>query len=235
MGKDQKKLPLYIQIKNKLVSNIKEGIWKPGDTLPSESQLMEQYNVSRTTIRQAIRDLVQNGILETSRGAPTKVKEIPEDGLGNPGVIHHEIGTDMAVILLRMEKSQTHYHAKYQLSLPETADIFYMERLRMADGKPIAIQQSYLPLAIGDVIEQVADKKFDFFSTLGNHGIYHTNIKEHVSADNATQYEADILGVSAGEALITIERTTLGIDSKPIEYSTTKYTTKAFKYTIEID
>ncbi|MFG6116139.1 GntR family transcriptional regulator [Halobacillus sp. MO56] len=235
MSKKQKKLPLYIQIKNKLVSNIKEGIWKPGESIPSESQLIERYNVSRTTIRQAIRDLVQNGTLETRRGAPTKVKEIPEEGLSNPGIIHHEIGTNMDVTLLRMEKSQTHYHAKYQLSLTETEDIFFMERLRIGDGKPIAIQQSYLPLAIGNVVEQVADKEFDFFPTLGKHRIHHTNIREHVSASNATQHEADLLGVATGEALITIERNTLGIDSKPIEYSITKYTTKAFKYTIEID
>ncbi|MFC0522828.1 GntR family transcriptional regulator [Pontibacillus salicampi] len=235
MNDQQKKLPLYLQIKNKLVNNIKEGVWKPGDTIPSESQLIEQYNVSRTTIRQSIRELVQTGILETSRGAPTKVKEIPEEHFGNPGIIHHEIGENMAVSVLRMGNSQSHYHAKFQLNLSGEEDVFFAERLRIADGRPIAYQQLYVPTRIGDVVKDIADTEFDIFSSLGKHSIYHTNIKEHVSASNATQYEADLLGVATGEALINIERTTLGIDSNPIEYSKTKYTTYSFKYSIEID
>jgi GntR family transcriptional regulator len=235
MSQKQKKLPLYIQIKNKLVSNIKDGTWKPGASIPSESRLIEQYNVSRTTIRQAIREMVQDGILETSRGAPAKVKEIPEESVGNPGIVHHEIGTEMSVIILRMEKSRTHYSAKHHLSLPETAEVFFMERLRTADGIPIAIQRSFFPVEAGETIEQAAEKEFDLFPALGEHGIHHTNIKEHVSAANATQEEADLLGTAPGEALITIERTTLGIDAAPIEYSTTKYTPKAFNYTIELE
>ncbi|WP_187254501.1 GntR family transcriptional regulator [Alkalicoccus halolimnae] len=235
MNQKQKKLPLYVQIKNKLTANIKDGTWKPGDSLPSESQMIEQYNVSRTTIRQAIRELVQNGTLEISRGAPAKVKKIPEEGIGNPGIIHHETGTEMSVIILRMEKSQAHYAAKYQLSLPETAEVFFMERLRIADGSPIAVQRSYFPLEVGQAVEEAANKEFDYFPALGEHGIHHKNIKEHVSAANAAPYEADLLGITPGEALITIERTTLGIDAAPIEYSLTKYTPKAFNYTIEIE
>ncbi|KGP74385.1 GntR family transcriptional regulator [Pontibacillus yanchengensis] len=230
----QRKLPLYVQIKNKLVNNIKEGVWQPGEAIPSESQLIEQYNVSRTTIRQAIQDLVQKDVLETRRGAPTRVKEEPQVDKGNPGIIHKEIGTNMEVKVLRFEKLKEHYYAKYQLDLEEDEEVYVLERLRIADSKPIAYQQLYLPIPIGEVVKGVASDVFDIFPVLGQHNIHHSNIQEMVSGSNATQYVADLLGIIPGEALTDIERTTVGIDDKPIEYSRTKYIPNAFMYRMEI-
>lgn len=234
MSNKQRKLPLYIQIKNKMVNNVKNGIWNPGDSIPSENQLIERYNVSRTTIRQSIRELVQEGILETSRGAPTRVREIPQEDLGNPGIVHHELGNEMSVKVLRSGRNMDRYYAKNLLELSETDEVYFLERLRIADGKPIAYQQLFVPVSIGEKIKDDAPKEFDIFPTLGQFNIHFSNIKESVSASNATQYEADLLGLVPGEALIDIERTTLGIDSKPIEYSRTKYVTNAFNYRIEI-
>jgi len=234
MSNKQRKLPLYIQIKNKMVNNVKNGIWNPGDSIPSENQLIERYNVSRTTIRQSIRELVQEGILETSRGAPTRVREIPKEDLGNPGIVHHELGDEMSVKVLRSGRNMDRYYAKNLLELSETDEVYFLERLRIADGKPIAYQQLFVPISIGEKIKDDAPKAFDIFPTLGRFNIHYSNIKESVSASNATQYEADLLGLVPGEALIDIERTTLGLDSKPIEYSRTKYVTNAFNYRIEI-
>lgn len=230
----QRKLPLYVQIKNKLVNNIKDGIWKPGEAIPSESQLIEQYNVSRTTIRQAIQDLVQKNVLETRRGAPTRVRQEPQIELENPGIIHHELGTDFEVKVLRAEKLQENYYACYQLQLEEKEDVFILERLRIADQKPIAFQQMFLPLSIGEKMRDISSEAFDIFPKLGEHNIHYTNIKELVSASNATPYEADLLGVTPGGALIDIERTTIGIDGSPIEYSRTKYLPPYFHYRVEI-
>ncbi|WP_181348017.1 GntR family transcriptional regulator [Thalassobacillus sp. CUG 92003] len=230
----QRKLPLYVQIKNKLVTNIKEGVWQPGEAIPSESQLIEQYNVSRTTIRQAIQDLAQKNVLETRRGAPTRVRNEPQIELGNPGIIHHELGTDFDVKVLRAETLKEHYYASYQLQLEENEDVYLIERLRIADNKPIAFQRMFVPLPIGEKVTTFSAEAFDIFPKLGEHNIHHTNIRELVSASNATQYEADLLGIIPGGALIDIERTTLGIDSQPIEYSRTRYLPEFFHYRVEI-
>lgn len=230
----QRKLPLYVQIKNKLVNNIKEGVWQPGEAIPSESQLIEQYNVSRTTIRQAIQDLVQKNVLETRRGAPTRVRQEPQLELENPGIIHHELGTDFEVKVVRSEQLQENYYASSQLQLEEHEGVFILERLRIADQKPIAFQQMFLPLSIGEKVREFSSEAFDIFPKLGEHNIHYTNIKELVSASNATPYEADLLGVTPGEALIVIERTTLGIHGSPIEYSRTKYLPSSFHYRVEI-
>ncbi|QHE53486.1 GntR family transcriptional regulator [Pontibacillus sp. HMF3514] len=234
MSNKQRKLPLYVQIKNKMVNNIKNGTWKPGEAVPSENQLIEQYNVSRTTIRQSIRELVQDGVLETRRGAPTRVREVPQEDIGNPGIVHHEIGDDMSVKLLRSGRNMDRYYAKGQLMLSEMDEVYFLERLRIADGKPIAYQQLFVPVSIGEKIKEDATEMFDIFPSLGRHDVHYKNIKETVSASNATQYEADLLGLIPGEALVDIERTTIGIDTMPIEYSRTKYVTSAFNYKVEI-
>ncbi|PSL46957.1 GntR family transcriptional regulator [Salsuginibacillus halophilus] len=234
MSDEQRKLPLYLQIKNKMVNNIKEGAWKPGEAIPSENRLIEQYNVSRTTIRQSIRELVQDGVLETRRGTPTRVRQTPKEEEGNPGVVHHELGEELSVQVLRSDQCADRYYAKGELMLDDIDEVFFFERVRMADARPIAYQQLFLPKPVGEKVKDDAAKMFDIFPALGMHDVHYKNIKETVSASNATQYEADILGLIPGEALVDIERTTLGIDGIPIEYSRTKYITSAFNYRIEI-
>ncbi|MGP4070826.1 GntR family transcriptional regulator [Halobacillus sp. B29] len=234
MAENQRKLPLYIQIKNKMIHNVKDGVWNPGDAIPSESQLIEMYNVSRTTIRQSIRELVQNGVLETRRGSPARVRTIPPEEGVNPGVIHHEKGTHFSIKVIRSGKASHALHARNSLELTEKQEMFLIERIRLADGKPIAFQQLFLPYSIGKTIENDIDTSFDIFPKLGEQGIYYTNIQEDVSASNATSFEADVLGIIPGEALIDIERTTTGSGLKPIEYSRTKYLPSGFNYKVEI-
>ncbi|MCE7794466.1 GntR family transcriptional regulator [Salipaludibacillus sp. CUR1] len=234
MSKNQRKLPLYVQIKNKLVTNIKEEVWKPGDPIPSESQLMEQFNVSRTTIRQAIRDLAQTGIVETRRGMPARIRQAPAEDFANPGVIHHESGNDMGVTVLRAELTNTHFLAKANLELDDSEEVYYLERIRLADGKPIAYQQLFVPEYIRELIKPSESETFDIFPSLGKHGVNFSTIKENVSAANTGRYEADLLGIIPGEALIDISRTTIGTDGCPIEYSRTRYKPESFNYRVEI-
>ncbi|ARI78919.1 GntR family transcriptional regulator [Halobacillus mangrovi] len=234
MSEKQRKLPLYIQIKNKMITNIKEGVWGPGSSIPSESQLMEQFNVSRTTIRQSIRELSQNGVLETRRGAPTKVRLVPDEQMANPGVIHHERGSQLSVKTVNERKSKEFYSAKAKLNVDDHEEVFMAERLRLADDIPIGYQQIFLPLDVAEKVHDHIEDVFDLFPKLGQKNIHYTNIKEGISASSATQREADLLGIATGEPLITISRTTLGGESVPIEYSQTKYLPSYFDYRVEI-
>ncbi|WP_227656362.1 GntR family transcriptional regulator [Enterococcus avium] len=68
-------LPLYFQVKEDIEKKIKEEVYIEGEALPSEIALIDQYNVSRTTIRQAVEQLVNDGLLERRRGKGTFVKK----------------------------------------------------------------------------------------------------------------------------------------------------------------
>ncbi|MUV37097.1 Transcriptional regulator NanR [Lentibacillus sp. JNUCC-1] len=233
MAKEQRKIPLYVQIKGKLMARIKNQEWMPGDPLPSEGDLMQQFNVSRTTIRQAIRDLTQEGIIETRRGAVARIKTTPNDKMENPGIVHHELGTDFSAKVLRSQYVSDHYYAQHQLK-QENKSIYFLERVRLADDVPIGIQQLYTPAKIGHLIEEKAASWFDIFPLLGMNGVTYSNIKEDVTASLVNQHEADLLGISCGDPLIGINRVTLGTDRQPIEFSKTKYLPEHFNYRIEI-
>ncbi|MFD1030199.1 GntR family transcriptional regulator [Metaplanococcus flavidus] len=234
MSKPQRKLPLYLQIKRKMVDRIKDNEWVPGDPIPSESQLMQSYNVSRTTIRQAIRDLSNDGIIETRRGTVARVKQTPNEEMQNPGVLHHESGDKFSIKVLRSKYAIDQHFAKSQLQMEADEEVYFLERLRLADGIPIGFQQLFTPAHIGEIIESEAASWFDIFPVLGMNAIYYSVIKENVTATLANQYEADLLGIMSGDPLIDIRRVTLGIDNRPIEYSRTKYVPIHFNYRIEI-
>ena len=66
-------IPLYRQLKDILKEDIESGIWKPGDRIPSENELREQYDVSRNTVIKALEELVQEGLLRREQGRGTFV------------------------------------------------------------------------------------------------------------------------------------------------------------------
>src|SRR5699024_91642 len=73
---NETQIPLYHQIKDTLVSRISDGVWQAGDLIPTEVELMKEFEVSRTTIRQAISILVHEGLLEKRQGRGTTVKSM---------------------------------------------------------------------------------------------------------------------------------------------------------------
>ncbi|PKR77129.1 hypothetical protein CEY16_10310 [Halalkalibacillus sediminis] len=234
MSENQRKIPLYMQIKSKLIDRINENEWNPGDAIPSESQLMKYYNVSRTTVRQAIRDLAQDGIIETRRGAAARLKSAPEEDVNNTGVVHHEVGEEFSVKVLRAYQADNHQFAKHQLKLDDHTDVYLLERIRIADGIPIGLQQLFTPTYIGEILEKEGFTYFDIFPVLGKHMVNYSTIKENVTSCLANQHEADLLGIMSGDPLIEITRLTLGLDHTPIEFSKTKYVPSNFNYNIEI-
>jgi GntR family transcriptional regulator len=68
-------IPLYYQLKQLLVDRIASGEWQPGDMVPTEEQLQEQYNLSRTTVRQALKELEFEGLISRHRGRGTFVSQ----------------------------------------------------------------------------------------------------------------------------------------------------------------
>ncbi|MCD5325219.1 MULTISPECIES: GntR family transcriptional regulator [Pontibacillus] len=233
MTQRQNRVPYYLQVKHSIIENIKNQSWKPGEKIPSENQLMQEYQVSRSTIRQAITQLAQEGILETKRGKSTTVKKKPSDHVKNPGVIQREKGTEFSVQIIRNVHGKKMDYAKKMLGLSEEQAVYMYERLRLADGVPIAFQQLFIP---EHIVESLTDEDllvFDFHAHLEEKGMQPNYSKEYVSASLANTYEADFLGIVAGDPLVDMTRITLGIDQSPLEYCRTKYLPTFFDFTVE--
>lgn len=233
-----KNIALYQQVKDILIKRIQNRIWEPNTLIPTEQDLMKEFDVSRTTIRQAISMLVQDGLLEKRQGKGTIVK--PQQLVGSLGRLKGfaeevmEKGLTPHSKLMRVEFTEALYEEKLNLEVPEDSRILIVERVRFANGMPIALERSCWPENIGEILIKHDLNSAKFYEILEHNNIILKRAKEKISAMNATLYEADLLGIRGGEALLEMSRLSFGIDDKPLEYTRTKYRSDQYHYDIEL-
>jgi GntR family transcriptional regulator len=233
-----KNISLYQQVRDILIENIMSQKWKPNTLISTEQELMEMYNVSRTTIRQAINMLVQDGLLEKRQGKGTIVKS--RKLIGNLGQLKGfaeevvERGLTPHSLLLRAEFSTLLHAEKTILQVPENEQVLVIERIRLANDIPIAVERSCWPERVGHLLMKNDLNTAKYYEILEHNNIYIKRAKENISAINATLPEADMLGIRGGEALLEMTRLSFGIDDRPLEYTRTKYRSDQYTYDIEL-
>lgn len=231
-------LPLYHQVKEILIKRIQEKFWSPGDLIPTELELIEEFGVSRTTIRQAITDLVLDGLLEKRQGKGTIVKSRRFVGsLGRLTGFAEEVmekGHYPHSKLLRAEYHDDLYVERQKLNLGENARVLVIDRIRFVDNEPIAYERTCWPEDIGKLLMEHDLNGAKYYQILEDHSIFLKKANEVISAVNATVYEADLLGISGGQALLEMTRLSYGVNDQPIEYTRTKYRSDRYHYNIEL-
>lgn len=233
----QGSLPLYSQVKNKLQQEITNHL-SPHDQIPSEHDLMENFDVSRTTIRKAIDQLVQEGFLYKKHGKGTFVSEEK---------IHQQLA-QYAGFSQQMEKMG--YKVKYEelkkeiiicknelamkLEISLGDRVFELERRARRNEEYINLTQSYIPYVYVEGIE-----KYDFNS----HSLYHILEKDYgIKIEQSTRgieailadYEiAEILGIKEGMPILKFEGFVTAILNEEkvlMEYFKTYYRTDDTKF-----
>ncbi|OLS35440.1 GntR family transcriptional regulator [Bacillus sp. MRMR6] len=233
-----KSISLYVQVKDTIIKRIQEKEWIPNTMIPTENELMAEFNVSRTTIRQAISILVQEGILEKKQGKGTIVK--PQLFIGSLGKLKGfaeevmEIGMVPASKLLVVKTCSDLHYEKSMLKVPMEEEIVVIERLRFADQTPIAIERSCWPDDIGKMLIHQDLNRATFYEILEKNNITLKHANEKITSINATILEADLLGIRGGQALLVMERISYGNEERPIEFTTTKFCSEKYQYQIEL-
>ncbi|MEK3881893.1 GntR family transcriptional regulator [Paenibacillus sp. PL2-23] len=234
-----KNVSLYLQVKNALLKNIQNQTWRTNSLIPTEQELMDMFQVSRTTIRQAIAMLVQEGLLERRQGKGTIV--LPMKLVGNLGRLRGfaeevvERGMVPRSQLIRAEFASMLSYEKNMLEVPEKESVLLVERIRFANDTPIAIERSCWPEKIGKILMMYDLNSAKYYEILESHNIHLKQAREKISAINATLHEADLLGIRAGEALLEMNRLSLGLDDRPLEFTRTKFRSDQYSYDIELN
>lgn len=154
------RLPRYYQIKRYLLDQIEQGLYPAATPLPSEVALARQFGVARMTIRQAVGELVTEGVLLRQHGKPPRVAPEKEDVsfISLDGFMKVFAGRDLDVEVVRhqvMALRKAPAQVQEEMALPGSSSILCVVRRRLTEGESIGVETSYLHLALCPGIEKV--------------------------------------------------------------------------------
>ncbi len=220
-------LPLYAQIKEDMKDKINSDILHEDDYLPSEFKLMEEYNVSRTTIRQAIELLVQENYLERKRGVGTLITKPKKDywDLSELRSFDEEAQRKGMVSKTKLlDFNIVNSNSELADVFGKNEEKFYkLERLRYINDNPLELVTTYIPLNLAEDLE-----KFDFSSnSLFDILHKHYNIKlsyaeKTFNAINVSKEDSKILNIPQRSAIQLVKTVTFDNNYNPVEFSISK-------------
>lgn len=217
-------LPFYVQLRESLQKRIKLGEWKPGSRLPSEPILCQSYEVSRTVVRQALRDLEQEGLIVRRKGKGTFVAEskISENLVQKLTGFYQDMvdsGHQPVTQVLTHKVVPASEHVAYRLNISLGTRVFLIDRLRFVDGEPILFVTTYIPHALCPQLADIdlSDRSlYAFLEKESNLVIAHG--RRSVEAVSANEHMAKLLQVEQGAPLIQLESVSYLEDDTPLEY-----------------
>jgi GntR family transcriptional regulator len=232
-------IPLYYQLKQILVSKIDSQEWKSGDLIPSEQELQDTYSLSRTTVRQTLADMVNEGLLTRHRGRGTFVasKKMTHDPIRRLGASDYmeQQGITPGWQVVQHGWTEPPEGVRERLHLPDNAPVYRIHRLRLADGEPIGYHFAYLPELIVPYINEAALTEGGSLRYLrAAPQMTDSTVHRAIEATIADKPEIDMLGIPAGHPILAIERTITAVDGTIIELVWAAYRGDRFKYQITI-
>ena len=234
-------VPKYYQLSEILRQKIDNNEWQPHEPLPPERELENLYNVSRTTVREALNYLAKQGYIYREHGRGTFVAR-PK--IQSSLHLLHSFTDDMQIRgfeagqrILKLDCIKPSDRMREKLDLSSQAkQITLVERLRYADNEPIGIQIAYLPLLPGQTITQEDILTFGSLYALleTKFNLMPIEADETLEATIADEREADLLEIKAGNPLLLLERTTFSQQRRPMEFVKMLYRADRYKYYVHI-
>lgn len=216
------KLPLYYQLKEILKEEIDIGKYKPGDRVPSENEFASMLNISRNTSKQAIADLVSEGVLYRIQGKGTFVSEKKMfSGIMETFSFSEEIKNGHMQLTTKVIFAEEIVESKetiQYLKLKESTELFRIQRLRLLNDIPVALQTSYIPkFFCPDLLKYDLSAKSLYDILKDNYSISFSSFTESLSCVKADQYESGYLKVKKDAPLFFLTRKTFTKNDEIIE------------------
>ena len=231
----QSKLPYYQQLYEILRQKILHGEWKPGDMIPPESELIDTYQVSRNTVRQVLDILVNEGTIYRRRGKGTYIAHPTLEQTTSRIISFTEDmrqrGFHPGTKVLEADLSPAPSDIAQQLKIPPGEELAMIKRLRLADGEPMSIEESFI---VHRFCPHILDHNFaeePLRQILErDYGVRLVNAKQVIKAVRAAENLTDILKISKDAALLFIERVSFSQLGLPVEFLRIFY--RADRYTL---
>jgi GntR family transcriptional regulator len=217
-------IPYYIQLMDILRDKVQQGEWLPGSQIPGEQDLCEHYQISRTVVRQALRELEYAGVITRQKGkgtfvSPPKISE----GLAQKLTGFYQDMVERGLkphskVLLQKVSPASEKIARY-LGIEPGEKVVEIQRLRYADNEPIQLDTTYIPYEICPAVANVDLTDRSLYKFLEQDcNIFITRGERNFEAVLANEHEAALLGIERGAALLMLDSVSFTEDGRPIEY-----------------
>lgn len=227
-------VPIYLQLKRLIERQVINGSLQPHSRIPSERELSEQFDISRMTARRALLELTREGWIYTSVGKGTFVAE-PKisqslQALTSFSEDMRARGLRPSAALLRHAMQPADDEVAAGLRIPAETTVLCVERLRMADVEPMALERAHyhfpgmeelLSSSLDGSIYELLRERFR---------IIPTEAIQEFEARLATPPEQELLRVSAGAPVLTIARTTFDSAGRPFEFVRSVYRADRYRF-----
>ncbi len=215
-------IPLYHQLKQLIADQIVTGEWQPGYMLPTEEQFQSQYNLSRTTVRLALKELEIEGKIVRQQGRGTFVAESKLSHGPDPRInlttYLKQLGMKPGWRVLSTNWVQAIVELAERLNIPAGTSVYQLRRLRLADGEPIGYHITHV---VPELVETIDPGQLDKGGSLdylqGSAQLEQSYANRIIEAVLASKEAAQLLMVAEGSPILMIRRRVFNQNGAPVE------------------
>ncbi len=236
-------IPLYKQLGELLRQQIEQGKFKPDCPIPSERSLCQKYHISRITVRQAISELLGEGILYRRHGKGTYVgRRKVTQGLARIVSFSRtvmDLGMKPSTKILANEVLPTDFQMAKVLEIPVTSQTLRLVLLGMGDDEPLVLYESYFPLPLGKKMAGEAKRReregiaFSTYDLYGDPvGVVPQSVNQTFEAITADDRLSSVMHVKRGSAILMVTSIFTASDQHPLEFRRAMYRGDRYKFYI---
>ncbi|WP_127579552.1 GntR family transcriptional regulator [Paenibacillus koleovorans] len=232
-------VPLYFQLKQHLIELIESGEMKPGDSIQSERELSEKFEISRMTVRQALLELVNEGRLIREQGKGTFIAQPKiNQGLFKLTSFSEDMvsrGMKPGAYVVDVVVNQPSSSVMEALRLKPSAAVIILTRVRLADNKPMALEVTHLPLRRFEGLERESFEGVSLYQLLeSKFGVKPYSATQTIEVGMPTPRETNLLHVSPEVPVLLIKRVTCDQEGVPYEFVKSIYPGDRYKFHAEL-
>jgi GntR family transcriptional regulator len=231
--------PLYKQVYDLLTQRLVGGDWKPSESLPSEMALADELGVSQGTVRKALNQMVAEKLLSRRQGKGTFVAEhTQEDSLFRFFRIREPDGDSLIPIteILSVKRRQASEQECSHLQQVSGSEVVEMVRLRKLHDQPTILETIIQPLAVFPDIDKETELPNSLYTLYQEkYGISIVSVRDELQAIALPAAHAKHLGLAAGAPVLMIERASINIDGRVVEWSQTYCNSENFVYLVNLN
>lgn len=233
--------PMYEQVYEYLHTQIIQGVYKQNQKIPSESELIKMFGVSRITIRQGLSKLQSEGLIFKSHGrgafvSPPVISQSLENSLQGFANSMREMGHESYSKLLSFKALKASDKISDKLSIARGSDVVEIKRLRFLNGEPVSLDVTYIIHELGERLRDIDFSTQDIFHALEEKlyiSLGHADLQ--ISSHLADIECGSFLDIAEGSPVLMIERVVHTVSGKPIEYENLYYRGDSFQFNFRVN